>query len=135
MKASGTEKKPADPSSGETGEQSEGKAEGNSGGGTTAKDVLTIGMGNSITTLDFMNGGMTDSAYQLLSMIGTTLLKQVDENHDGIAELVTDGSITESYEWDEDNLGITFHLREGINMHDGTELNADDVVFCPMLTT
>ena len=49
---SGTEKKPADPSSEETGEQSEGKAEGNSGGGATAKDVLTIGMGNAITTLD-----------------------------------------------------------------------------------
>ena len=29
-------------------------------GETTAKDTLTIGMGNSITTLDFMNGGMTD---------------------------------------------------------------------------
>ena len=37
-------------------------------------------------------------------MIGATLLKQVDENNDGIAELVTEGSITESYEWDEDNL-------------------------------
>ena len=97
---SGAEKKTADPSSEQTGKQSEDKTEENSGGGTTAKDTLTIGMGNSITTLDFMNGGMTDSAYQLLSMIGTTLLKQVDENHDGIAELVTDGSITESYEWD-----------------------------------
>ena len=46
-------------------------------------------------------------------MIGTTPAKQVDENHDGIAELVTDGSITEFHEWDEDNLGIYLPLKGG----------------------
>lgn len=127
---SSSEKKDPDAPAGKAGEQTGNTEEETAGGGTTAKDTLTIGMGNSITTLDFMNGGMTDSAYQLLSMIGATLLKQVDENNDGIAELVTEGSITESYEWDEDNLGITFHLREGIKMHDQTELHADDVIFC-----
>lgn len=83
---SSSEKKDLDAPAGKAGEQTGNTEEETAGGGTTAKDTLTIGMGNSITTLDFMNGGMTDSAYQLLSMIGATLLKQVDENNDGIAE-------------------------------------------------
>lgn len=31
--------------------------------------------------------------------------------------------------WDEDGMDVIFHLRKGVKGHDGTELNADDVIF------
>ena len=43
--------------------------------------------------------------------------------------LTTDGSITKEYKISDDGLVYTFHLREGIKWHDGTEVTADDVVF------
>ncbi len=43
--------------------------------------------------------------------------------------LTTDGSLTKEYKVSDDGLVYTFHLREGIKWHDGTEVTADDVVF------
>ena len=37
--------------------------------------------------------------------------------------------VAESWEVSDDNLTYTFHLREGIKFHDGSELQASDVVF------
>lgn len=37
--------------------------------------------------------------------------------------------LAESWEFDEANLEVTVHLREGVVFHDGTPLTADDVVF------
>ncbi len=31
--------------------------------------------------------------------------------------------------WDEDGMDVIFHLRKGVKGHDGTEFNADDVIF------
>ena len=37
--------------------------------------------------------------------------------------------LAESWDFDEDTLEVTIHLREGVVFHDGTPLTADDVVF------
>ena len=38
-------------------------------------------------------------------------------------------ALAESWDFDEDNLKVTVHLREGVKFHDGAEMTADDVVF------
>ena len=37
--------------------------------------------------------------------------------------------IAESWEWSEDFMSMTFHLRDDVTWHDGTPLTAEDVVF------
>lgn len=49
--------------------------------------------------------------------------------NDAEGAITTDGSLTEKYDVSDDGLVYTFHLREGIKWHDGTEVTADDVVF------
>ena len=36
--------------------------------------------------------------------------------------------VCDSYEVDADNLGVTFHIKPGIKMHDGEEFTAEDLV-------
>lgn len=43
--------------------------------------------------------------------------------------LKTDGSLTEKYEISDDRLVYTFHMREGINWHDGKPVTAHDAVW------
>lgn len=50
-------------------------------------------------------------------------LVRIDENLDILPELAT------SWEEAEDRLSVTFHLREGVKWHDGTDFTADDVKF------
>lgn len=44
-------------------------------------------------------------------------------------DLTFKGLLAESWDVSEDNTEITFHLREGITFHDGSEFNADSVKF------
>ncbi|WP_434309389.1 ABC transporter substrate-binding protein [Hominifimenecus sp. rT4P-3] len=37
--------------------------------------------------------------------------------------------LAESWEYGDDNLSLTFHLRKGVHFHDGEEMKASDVVF------
>lgn len=53
--------------------------------------------------------------------------------HDTVAlldpEFNVEPNLAESWEVSEDGLTYTFHFREGVQFHDGTELTADEVVF------
>jgi peptide/nickel transport system substrate-binding protein len=52
---------------------------------------------------------------------------------EGLTRFGSDGSVNpglaKSWEISADGLTYTFHLHEGVKFHDGTEMNADDVVF------
>ena len=97
-------------------------------GPVTARDTLTMAVGMIPTTLDKFTS-ITDVGLMITYLVGESLLKfEKDEN--GEFYFTTEGAITEAYEWDEDQLGITFHIRKGIQCTDGNELNARDVEFC-----
>jgi peptide/nickel transport system substrate-binding protein len=53
--------------------------------------------------------------------------------YEGLTRFGPDGSVNPglAHDWDisEDGLVYTFHLREGVQFHDGTPMTADDVVF------
>ncbi len=52
---------------------------------------------------------------------------------EGLTRFGSDGSVNpglaESWNISDDGLSYTFHLREGVTFHDGTAMDADDVVF------
>ena len=99
---------------------------GESGVATSSRDTLTIGVGGTIANLDAKEG-VVEQSMSVYSIAGEALLKMVSGD-DGLPIMTTENSITESYELDEENSAIIYHLRQGVQMQDGTELNADDVI-------
>jgi peptide/nickel transport system substrate-binding protein len=53
--------------------------------------------------------------------------------YEGLTRFAADGSViaglAESWDISEDGLGYTFHLHSGVKFHDGSDMNAADVVF------
>jgi len=53
--------------------------------------------------------------------------------YEGLTRFASDGSVipglAESWDISEDGLGYTFHLHAGVKFHDGSDMNAPDVVF------
>lgn len=92
----------------------------------SSRDTLTIAVEGTIAHLDAIEG-VVNQSQNVYSVVGESLLKEV-KNEEGLPVMTTEGSITESYEVDEENSGILYHLKQGVMMHDGTELNAEDVV-------
>lgn len=105
---------------GDTGESSSSSNSGSS------RDTIIIGLGGTISNLDAKEG-VVEQSMSVYSIAGESLLKMVS-GEDGLPVMTTENSITDSYELDEENSGIIYHLKEGVPMQDGTELNADDVV-------
>ena len=99
---------------------------GESGAATSSRDTLTIGVGGTIANLDAKEG-VVEQSMSVYSIAGEALLKMVSGD-DGLPIMTTENSITESYDLDEENSAIIYHLRQGVQMQDGTELNADDVI-------
>jgi peptide/nickel transport system substrate-binding protein len=42
---------------------------------------------------------------------------------------IINGQLADSWDWDANHLGITFHLRKGVKFSNGNDFNADDVVY------
>ena len=93
---------------------------------TSSKDTLVIAVEGTISHLDAREG-VVNQSQNVYSIVGESLLKEV-KNEAGLPVMTTENSITESYEVDDANSAIIFHLKQGVPMQDGTELNADDVV-------
>lgn len=93
---------------------------------SSSRDTIKIGVGGTIANLDGKEG-VVEQSMSVYSIAGESLLRMVSDE-DGLPVMTTEKSITESYELDEANSAIIYHLRQGVQMQDGTELNADDVV-------
>lgn len=91
-------------------------------GNTSKKDTLVYGRGGDSTSLDPITSTEGET-FKVTKNIFETLVEYGDQDttlHPGLAE-----------KWDisPDNLTYTFHLRKGVKFQDGTDFNADAVVF------
>ena len=87
-------------------------------GGTGTKDTVTVLGTVNTETFDPLVQGMCDGWVK--GGLYDTLVR-FDENAQ------PQPMLAES--WEEDGMDVIFHLRKGVKGHDGTEMNADDVIF------
>jgi len=85
-------------------------------------DTLRIGMQQEPTSLD-PTADATASIDSMLTMNVFEALTIVAENGEVLPNLATGWDVSE------DGLTYTFTLAQGVKFHDGTDFNADDVVF------
>ena len=87
-----------------------------------SQDTLIVGRGGDSASLD--PAIVTDGeSLKITHQVFDSLL----EYKEGTTEV--QGSLAESWTVSEDGLTYTFKLRQGVTFHDGTEFNADAVVF------
>ncbi|CAM3082697.1 ABC transporter substrate-binding protein [Paenibacillus sediminis] len=89
---------------------------------TTAQDTLIFGRGGDSAALD--PAIVTDGESL---KIGHQIFDSLLEYKEGTTEV--EPALAESWEVSADGLKYTFKLRQGVKFHDGTDFNADAVVF------
>ena len=100
---------------------------------TTAASAATTGGTTDASYLTFGNSGEPDTLDTMNTTTGTALIvgQQMEENlvdfKPGTLELTE--SLATEWTANEDSTEWTFKLREGVKFHDGTDFNADAVVF------
>lgn len=92
-------------------------------GGKSAKSDLVIAIKGDIKQIGYAQNGR-----MVASLCAPTLFNCV-QTENGSYEYVTDGTIVESYTWADDYGSITLKLKADVPMHDGTTLDAEDVVY------
>lgn len=99
-------------------------SEGGSDGGSSEKkqDSLVFGRGGDSTSLDPITT-TEGEAFKVTVNVFETLLNY------GEQDTTVEEGLATKWEVSEDNLTYTLTLREGVKFHDGTDFNADAVVF------
>lgn len=101
---------------------SSNKGGGKSGSGSSGKEVLIYGRGADTTSLD--PAVVTDGeSLKVTNQIYDTLV-----NYKGQTTEVGPG-LAESWDISKDGKTYTFHLHQGVKFHDGSDFNADAVVY------
>lgn len=95
----------------------------NSGAAKSAKSDLIVAIKGDIKQIGYAQNGR-----MVASLVAPTLFNCVTTDN-GSYEYVIENSIVESYEWSEDYTAITLTLKKDVPMHDGTVLDAEDVVY------
>lgn len=100
--------------------------EGGSGNGNagTTKTSITLACDQDYETLHPVNTS-TSIETNLINQIYDTLA--IDDPADPTGDMIP--RVAESWDVSEDGLCYTFHLRQGVKFHDGSELTAEDVGF------
>lgn len=95
---------------------------------TTSKDTFTWTAALSVTTLDF-SASQNNATSVIDSYVTNYLVDRYYEADGSISTGICDRGLATEYIFDDDNLGITFKLREGVKFHNGNDFTAKDVVF------
>ena len=88
-----------------------------------AGDTLTIAVAGDIPSLKGAQNSRTTA-----SICWPTLFTLHETEAGGYEYIIDEFSAVEKAEWSEDKLSLILTLKEGIKMHDGTVLDADDAV-------
>lgn len=88
----------------------------------STQDTLIVGRGGDSASLD---GSIVTDGESL--KIAHQVFDSLLEYKEGTTEV--QGSLAESWKVSDDGLKYTFKLRQGVKFHDGTDFNADAVVF------
>lgn len=92
----------------------------------TSKDTITIAMPSDSGSVDMHYS----TAYDYVQpFIMSKLMCQEYEDDGSIMPVINSESLAESYEYSEDNLQLTFKLREDVHFQNGNILTADDVIY------
>lgn len=99
----------------------------------TAKEPKDNGSGNKKDTLIFGRGGDSTSLDPISSTEGETFKVTINIfdtllNY-GEQDTTLHPGLAEKWEASDDGLSYTFHLKKGVKFHDGTDFNAEAVVF------
>ncbi|HYK74299.1 MAG TPA: ABC transporter substrate-binding protein [Pseudoneobacillus sp.] len=106
----------------EPADSSSGKDNGSEENSAPAKDVLVYGRGGDsasldpITTTEGETFKVTENIYETLTSFGES-------------DTTVNPGLAESWDISDDALTYTFKLHEGVKFHDGTDFNADAVVY------
>lgn len=93
---------------------------------TSSKDTLVIAAESDPGSADIHNS--TTYSYVRVYATNTLMSQEYDEN--GSVQVVTGPeSLATDYTIDEDGMGITFNIREGVTFQNGYPMTASDVVF------
>ncbi len=92
------------------------------GSGGSKKDTLVFARGGDSTSLDPITTTEGET-YRVTENVFETLLDY------GPQDTIVKPGLAEKWEVSKDGLTYTFHLRQGVKFHDGTDFNADAVVF------
>ena len=94
----------------------------------TAKDTLVMRVASDNGTIDYHNS-TADNVTRLRALVCNSLM-QADHNENGdIVFSCGDESLATEYSFDDDSMGITYTLREGVKFSNGYDLTPSDVVF------
>lgn len=102
-------------------EETGGKNSGNEETGSN-KDTLVYGRGGDSTSLDPITTTEGET-FKVTENIFETLLQYGDQ------DTTINPGLAEKWDVSEDGLTYTFNLRQGVKFHDGTDFNAEAVVF------
>ena len=92
----------------------------------SSKDTLTIAMPSDPGTIDMHYSTAYD--YVAPFVINHLLIQEYDDKGT-VLPAVGEESLASEYAFDEDDMGITFTLRDGVTFSNGYELTAADVAF------
>lgn len=95
----------------------------------SSRDTLVVRMDIDNASMDNVNGSNTYPSSVVFNAVGNCLLAEgVDENgNDNF--IIQKHSLADKMEFDDDMMGITFHIKSNATFHSGNKVTADDVVF------
>lgn len=93
-------------------------------GGKSAKDTMVIAVAGDIPSLKGAQNSRTTA-----SLTWPTLFTLHETQTGGYEYVIDEQSIAQKAEWSDDKQTLVITLKEGVTMHNGSTLTADDVVF------